>query len=74
VKSSFIVDLASSDAVMPCCFFTVVDSTTVTTSSTTKPVGSTKSNRVGLVEREIKSERRTKVPIKATRMAMPGAG
>ena len=66
------VDFAASTAVKPVSFLEEVSSITVMASSTTKPVASTKPNRVSWLSEKPKPSTKAKVPTKATGMAMPG--
>ena len=57
---------------MPSAFLAEVSSTTVMASSTTRPVASTRPNRVSWLSEKPKASTRAKVPINATGMAMAG--
>ena len=71
-NSSSMVSMAACTEVIPSAFLAEVSSTTVMASSTTRPVASTRPNRVSWLSEKPKASTRAKVPIKATGIAMAG--
>jgi len=71
-NSSSMVAFAASTAVRPVSFLVEVSSITVMASSTTKPVASTKPNKVSWFSENPNPSTKANVPTKATGMAMPG--
>ena len=66
------VAIAACTDVRPSAFLADVSSTTVMASSTTKPVASTRPNKVSWFREKPKASTSAKVPIRATGMAIAG--